>query len=155
MITDRIEKTVVLRAPRSAVWRALTTAEEFGSWFGARLTGVFAPGARITGPITAKGYEHVTLDFTIEHFEPEHRFSYRWHPYAIDANVDYSSEPTTLCEFTLDELPDGTRLTVVESGFDRLPSSRRDEAFRMNEGGWTGQLRNIERYLAAQPGPAA
>jgi uncharacterized protein YndB with AHSA1/START domain len=150
MNTDRIEKTIVLRAPRSTVWRALTTADEFGAWFGARLTGTFAPGARIAGAITAKGYEHLTMEIVIERVEPEHRFSYRWHPYAIDPKVDYSAEPATLCEFTLEEIPGGTRLTVVESGFDRIPASRRDEAFRMNDRGWAGQLGNIERYLAAQ-----
>jgi len=150
MDTDRIEKTIVLRAPRSRVWRALTTAEEFGAWFGVNLTGAFTPGARVSGRITIKGYDHITMEIAIESVEPEHRFSYRWHPYAIDPDVDYSAEPTTLCEFTLDEVPDGTRLTVVESGFDQIPASRRDEAFRMNEGGWKGQLVNIERHLAAR-----
>jgi uncharacterized protein YndB with AHSA1/START domain len=151
MNTDRIEKTIVLRAPRSTVWRALTTAEEFGAWFGARLTGTFTPGARVAGAVTTKGYEHVKIEFTIERVEPERAFSYRWHPYAIDPNVDYSAEPATLCEFTLEDVPGGTRLTVVESGFDRIPAARRDEAFRMNDNGWTGQLGNIERYLADQP----
>jgi len=155
MNTDRIEKSIVLRAPRSTVWRALTTAEEFGAWFGASLHGTFTPGAHVAGRITIKGYEHVTMAIVIEQVEPERLLSYRWHPYAIDPKVDYTSEPTTLCEFTLDEVPGGTRLTVVESGFDRLPASRRDEAFRMNEGGWTGQLQNIDRYLAARPGTPA
>lgn len=149
MNTDRIEKTIVLRAPRSRVWRALTTPEEFSAWFGVNLTAAFTPGARVSGRITITGYDHVTMTIVIDRVEPEHRFSYRWHPYAIDPTVDYSAEPTTLCEFTLEDVPDGTRLTIVESGFDQLPASRRDEAFRMNDGGWKGQLGNIARYLAA------
>jgi uncharacterized protein YndB with AHSA1/START domain len=148
MTTDRIEKTIVLRAPRSRVWRAITTPAEFGAWFGVSFTGAFTPSARVSGRITTKGYDHLTMEILVERVEPEHRFSYRWHPYAIDPNVDYSAEPTTLCEFTLEEVPDGTRLTVVESGFDRIPAARRSEAFRMNDGGWAAQLVNVDRYLA-------
>lgn len=155
MNTDRIEKTIVLSAPRSTVWRALTTADRFGAWFGAQLKGTFEPGARVSGRITTPGYDHLTIELRVERVEPEHLMSYRWHPYAIDPNVDYSSEPTTLCEFTLEEVAAGTRLTVVESGFDRIPPLRRDEAFRMNDGGWAAQLANIERYLATRGGASA
>jgi uncharacterized protein YndB with AHSA1/START domain len=147
MSTDRIEKNIVLRAPRSRVWRAIAGAEEFGSWFGVKLEGAFAPGARVKGRITTPGYEHVTMDITIERIDPESFFSYRWHPYAVEPGVDYSTEPTTLVEFRLDEVAGGTRLTVVESGFDRIPLARRDEAFRMNDQGWAEQLKNIERHV--------
>ena len=147
--TDRIEKQVTLRAPRSRVWRALSRAEEFGAWFGAKLEGTFAEGATVRGNITIKGYEHVKLEMLVERIQPEGFFSYRWHPYAVDPKVDYSPEPTTLVEFRLDEKDGGTLLTIVESGFDRLPASRRAEAFRMNDGGWTGQAKNIERYVTA------
>jgi uncharacterized protein YndB with AHSA1/START domain len=149
MRTDRIEKSVVLRAPRSRVWRAITNAGEFGSWFGARLEGDFAPGARVKGRITIPGYEHVVMDVTVERVEPERLFSYRWHPYAIEPGVDYSGEPTTLVEFRLEEVTGGTRLTVTESGFDRIPAARRAEAFRMNDQGWAGQLKNIERHVGS------
>jgi uncharacterized protein YndB with AHSA1/START domain len=149
MDTDRIEKKVVLRAPRSRVWRALTNAQEFGAWFGVRLESTFAEGARVQGRITVPGYEHVTLDITIEKVDPERLFSYRWHPYAIDPKVDYSQEPTTLVEFHLDEVAGGTELTVIESGFDRIPLARRAEAFRKNEGGWAQQVKNIERHVAS------
>jgi uncharacterized protein YndB with AHSA1/START domain len=148
--TDRIEKKIILRAPRARVWRALTTAEEFGAWFGVKLTSAFASGTWLQGKITAPGYEHMTMDIGIERIEPESFFSYRWHPYAIDPKVDYSGEPTTLVEFRLDDVAEGTMLTVVESGFDQLPASRRSEAFRMNDGGWAAQLRNIERYVAGR-----
>lgn len=149
MGTDRIEKTVFLRAPRSRVWRAIATADEFGKWFGVKLEGAFAPGARVSGRITTPGYEHVIMEITIERVDPERLFSYRWHPNAIDPSVDYSGEPMTLVEFRLEEVPGGTKLTVVESGFDRIPVSRRAEAFRMNDHGWAEQLKNIERYVAA------
>jgi uncharacterized protein YndB with AHSA1/START domain len=146
--TDRIEKKIVLRAPRSRVWRAIANAGEFGTWFRMNLEGEFAEGATIRGRITHPGYEHVTLDMRVERIEPERYFSYRWHPYAIDPAVDYSAEPTTLVEFTLKDAEGGTALTIVESGFDRIPLTRRAEAFRMNDQGWTGQIKNLERYVS-------
>jgi uncharacterized protein YndB with AHSA1/START domain len=148
MSSDRIEKSIVLRAPRARVWRALANAGEFGVWFRVKLEGEFAPGARVRGRITYPGYEHVTMEITIERMEPERRISFRWHPYAVDPVHDDSEEPTTLVEFQLEEVPGGTRLTVTESGFDRLPLGRRDEAFGMNEGGWEEQMGNIERHVA-------
>lgn len=147
--TDRIEKTVLLRAPRARVWRALTDAAEFGTWFRVALAGPFREGATVRGRITHAGYEHLTMEMQIERLESERLFSYRWHPYAVDPTVDYSAEPTTLVEFRLEDAPGGTRLTVVESGFDRVPKSRRDEAFRMNENGWSIQVGNIERHVTA------
>ena len=146
--TDRIEKTILLRAARSRVWRALTDADEFGTWFRVVLEGPFVAGQTVRGRITHPGYEHVTMEMQVERIEPERLFSYRWHPYAVEPGVDYSAEPTTLVEFRLEEAPGGTRLTVVESGFDRLPKARRDEAFRMNEGGWNAQMTNVERHVA-------
>jgi uncharacterized protein YndB with AHSA1/START domain len=146
--TDRIEKTVTLRAPRARVWRALTAADEFGSWFRVKLDGAFTEGATVRGKITIPGYEHVTMEMQIDRIEPERYFSYRWHPYAVDPNVDYSAEPATLVEFTLEEAGGGTILTIVESGFDRIPIARRAEAFRMNDNGWTGQIKNIERHVS-------
>jgi uncharacterized protein YndB with AHSA1/START domain len=146
--TDRIEKRVELRAPRSRVWRAIATAKEFGEWFRMKLDGEFAEGRTIRGRITHPGYEHLTLDLLVERIEPERYFSYRWHPYAIDPAVDYSAEPTTLVEFRLEDTEGGTALTIVESGFDRLPLARRDEAYRMDEQGWAGQIKNIERHVS-------
>ena len=146
--TDRIEKKVVVRASRSRVWRAITTAEEFGAWFRVNLEGEFAEGRTTRGRITHPGYEHVTMEMLVERIEDERYFAYRWHPYAIDAGVDYSTEPTTLVEFRLDKANGGTVLTIVESGFDRIPLARRAEAFRMNESGWTEQMTNIERHVS-------
>jgi uncharacterized protein YndB with AHSA1/START domain len=145
--TDRIEKTLVLRAPKGRVWRAITTPEEFGTWFKAKLGGMFVVGRTTTGQITHPGYEHLTMEMHVERIEPEDFFSYRWHPYAIDPKVDYSNEPTTLVEFRLEEVPGGTMLTIVESGFDKIPAERRNEAFRMNDKGWAGQIENIRRHV--------
>jgi uncharacterized protein YndB with AHSA1/START domain len=147
--SDRIEKTIVLKAPRARVWRALSDAKEFGVWFRVDLDGPFVEGATVRGRITYPGYEHLTMEVVVDRIEPQRLFSYRWHPYAVEPGVDYSAEPTTLVEFRLEDVPGGTRLTVVESGFDRIPAARREEAFRMNEGGWAEQMLNVERHVAA------
>jgi uncharacterized protein YndB with AHSA1/START domain len=145
--SDRIEKQILLRAPRSRVWRALTDAEEFGSWFGMKLERGFEAGSSVHGRITSRGYEHLQVEMMVERLDPEDYFSYRWHPHAIDPATDYSNEPTTLVEFRLEDAADGTTLTVVESGFDQIPPSRRDEAFRMNDRGWSSQIENFRRYV--------
>ena len=145
--TDRIEKEIVVRAPRSRVWRAVTDAKEFGAWFRVEMKDAFSPGAPARGRITYPGYEHLTFEVVVERMEAEHLFSYRWHPYAVDPNQDYSNEPTTLVTFELSEIPEGTRVKVTESGFDRIPLARRAEAFRMNSGGWAEQMQNIARYV--------
>ena len=144
---DRIEKTTTIRAPRARVWRALTDHEEFGKWFGVVMEKAFTPGATINGKILDPKYAHMPFTMTIDRVEPEHLFSMRWHPYADDPGVDYSAEPTTLIEFTLDEVADGTRLTVVESGFDRIPLDRRALAYRMNDEGWGIQVQNIKKHV--------
>jgi len=145
--TDRITKTITLRAPRSRVWKAIADAEEFGTWFRMKLEGPFVEGAPIHGRITYPGYEHLSFDLFVEKIEPERYFAYRWHPYAVDPTVDYSSEPTTLVEFRLEDAGSETRLTVEESGFDQLPPGRKDEAFRMNSGGWDEQMLNIQAHV--------
>jgi uncharacterized protein YndB with AHSA1/START domain len=145
---DRIEKQIELRAPRARVWRALTDYLEFSEWFGVKLENPFIPGQTSRGQITHPGYEHLRMEVVVQKMEPEHLFSYTWHPYAIKPDVDYSDEPRTVVEFRLEETSDGTLLTVTESGFLKLPVERRAEAFRMNEAGWAEQLRNIERHVA-------
>lgn len=147
-MTDRIEKSIELKAPASRVWRALTDYREFGQWFRVELDGPFAPGQVSRGHITYPGYEHLKWEATIQKMEHERLFSFTWHPYAVEPTVDYSLEPQTLVEFILEKAANGTLLRVVESGFDKLPAGRRRlEAFRMNEGGWTAQIKNIERHV--------
>lgn len=150
-MTDRIEKTVELKAPVSRVWRALTDYREFGAWFRVRLDGPFEPGRTVRGQITYPGYEHLKWEAVVQKMEPERLFSFTWHPYAIDPNQDYSSEVPTLVEFTLEKIAAGTLLRVVESGFDKLPDKRRLEAFRMNEDGWSEQMKNIAQHVEQAP----
>jgi uncharacterized protein YndB with AHSA1/START domain len=157
--TDRIEKAVLLKAPLSRVWRAISDAGEFGSWFGVRFSGGFEPGANLRGTLVPtradpevakmqKQYEGFAFDIVVDRVEPQKLFSFRWHPYAIEPGFDYSKEPMTLVVFTLEEVPGGTRLTVTETGFDKLPPSRRAKAFEMNEGGWTSQMKLLEKHVS-------
>jgi uncharacterized protein YndB with AHSA1/START domain len=145
--TDRIEKEIVVHAPRTKVWQAVSDFREFGKWFQANMRDPFVPGSVSRGNLTYPGYEHLTMEIHVERMEPEHHFSYPWHPYAVDPQVDYSHEPTTLVVFELEEIPEGTRIKVTESGFDRIPIARREKAFRMNSDGWAQQMQNIARYV--------
>jgi uncharacterized protein YndB with AHSA1/START domain len=147
--TDRIEKQIVLHAPLARVWRAITDVHEFNEWFGVALTSPFEPGAAVSGKLTIPGYDHLTMTLWVDTVEPQRRFAFRWHPNAIDQSVDYSGESTTLVTFSLDEVKGGTRLTIVESGFDALPESRRLVAFTGNSAGWQGQTTRIRDYLAS------
>ena len=146
---ERIEKTIEINASPARVWRALTDYKEFGQWFRVNLEGPFVPGATTRGNITYPGYEHVVMEVVVQKMEPERLFSYHWHPYAVDPNMDYSKEPPTLVEFRLEKIPTGTRLHVTESGFEKVPLARRDEAFRMNSGGWTEQVKNSDAYVTS------
>ena len=159
MVPDRIEKTIVLRAPLERVWQAVSDARRFGSWFGVEFEGAFAPGRELTGRIvpTTVDPEVAKLQephrgkpfaFTVERIEPMRRITFRWHPFAIDPKVDYSKEPMTLIVFALEEAEGGTRLTITESGFDGIPGARREQAYRANEGGWEHQLRLVGKYVA-------
>jgi uncharacterized protein YndB with AHSA1/START domain len=148
--TDRIERSILLKAPRSRVWRALSNAEEFGKWFGVDFRGkTFIAGERTVGKVTYKGYEHLDMEARIDRIEPERLLSWRWHPAALDNSVDYSSEPMTDVVFELKEGEGGTILTVVESGLDKIPLARRATVFRMNSSGWDSQMKNIEKHVAS------
>lgn len=157
--TDRIEKKVILRAPRSRVWSALTDAQEFGTWFGVKFDGPFVPGAPLQGVIVPtrvdaevakaqRPYEGMPFEITVDRIEPEALFAFRWHPFAVERGVDYSREPTTLVVFALDDVANGILLTVTESGFDQVPLARRAKAFTANEGGWAMVITLIEKHLA-------
>lgn len=154
----KIEKQVVLRAPLQRVWRAISDAEEFGRWFGVRFDGPFVAGASVTAAITpttvddevaARQEPHTGARSTwqIVAIEPPRRFAYRWHPFAVDAGVDYEREPTTLVEFTLAERPDGVLLTITESGFEAIPPARRGPSFEANGEGWAIQTTLVRKYI--------
>jgi uncharacterized protein YndB with AHSA1/START domain len=160
--TDRIEKSVILAAPLARVWRAVSDATEFGSWFGVAFDGPFREGARLTGSIVPttvdaqvaamqKPHEGKRFEFVVERVEPMRRISFRWHPFAIDPAVDYSKEPATTIAIELEEVAGGTRLTLTESGFDRLPVERRAKAFEANDGGWTMQMKLVAKWLELHP----
>jgi uncharacterized protein YndB with AHSA1/START domain len=145
--SDKIEKKIELKAPVTRVWSALTDHKQFGEWFRVNIEEPFVVGQEAQGKILHPGYEHVTWRAAIVAIEPEHLFAFTWHPYGIDKEIDYSKEEPTLVEFRLKKSSTGTLLTLTESGFDRIPASRRDEAFRMNDGGWTAQMQNIAKYV--------
>jgi uncharacterized protein YndB with AHSA1/START domain len=149
--TDRIEKNIEIKAPITRVWRALTDYKEFSAWFGVNLESPFVIGQATRGNITYPGYEHLVMEVIVQRIEPERLFSYHWHPYAVDPQVDYSQELPTLVEFHLEKIATGTRLTVIESGFDAVPAARRDEAFRMNSQGWAAQVERIDNYVTNKP----
>ncbi len=160
--TDRIEKQVLLRAPQERVWRAISDAREFGSWFGMEFDGAFAPGTEIRGrivptkadPNVAKNQEPFTgqpSTFVVDRIEPMHTFSYRWHPFAIYPTIDYSSEPMTLVTFTLAPADGGTLLTIVESGFDAIPLARRAEAFEADTMCWDTTTELVGKHIALRP----
>jgi uncharacterized protein YndB with AHSA1/START domain len=156
--TDRIEKKVLLRAPRERVWRAISDSTQFGSWFGAAFDGPFIAGQRLgvsiqptqVDPEVAKmqePYRGMRFEVHVEKIEPLKFFSFRWHPSPIEPGADLSKEPMTLVAFQLEEAPGGTLLTITETGFDQLPLERRAKAFEGNDDGWTHQAKLIEKYL--------
>jgi uncharacterized protein YndB with AHSA1/START domain len=146
-MNNSIEKRIELKAPLSRVWRALTDYREFGQWFRVKVDGPFVPGEISRGQVTYPGYEHLQWEVVVQKLEPEKLFSFTWHPYAVDPKMDYSKETPTLVEFRLEKTASGTLLVVAESGFDKIPSDRRPEAFRMNDGGWAEQMKNIENHV--------
>jgi len=150
-MNDRLEKRIEVKAPVSRVWRALTDYREFGEWFRVKLDRPFVEGQVSRGQITYPGYEHLKWEAVVQKMEPERLFSFTWHPYAIDAKADYSKEPGSLFECKLEKTPTGTLLLLTESGFDKIPAGRRLDAFRMNDGGWTQQMKNIESHVTQTP----
>ena len=157
--TDRIEKSVLLRAPRERVWRAISDSKQFGSWFGVEFDEPFVAGKSIVGKMVTTSvdaevakrqepYKGHRFEFTVDRVEPMRLFSFRWHPFAMDSKVDYSNETPTLVAFVLEEVQGGTKLTVTESGFDQIPIERRAKAFAANDGGWAAQMKLVEKYLA-------
>jgi uncharacterized protein YndB with AHSA1/START domain len=147
-MNNLIEKKIELYAPISRVWRALTDYREFGEWFGVKLDSPFELGKVTRGHITYPGYEHIKWEAAVQKMEYEKLFSYTWHPYAVEPEVDYSAETPTLVEFRLENTSNGTLFLLTEVGFDNIPVDRQEEAYRMHESGWSDQVRNIQNYLA-------
>ncbi|MCH8135231.1 MAG: SRPBCC family protein [Proteobacteria bacterium] len=146
-MSDRIEKSIELKAPIARVWRALTDHHEFGEWFRVKLEGPFVVGEISRGRITYPGYEHLEWRAEIQAMESERLFSFTWHPGAGSPEFNYAEEPPTLVEFTVTPTDSGTLLVIVESGFSKLPESRRADSLRMNDQGWTDQIENIRSHV--------
>lgn len=152
---DRFEKSLVLKATRDRVWRAITDSTEFGRWFGCSFRGPFVAGALTEGSLILPEHPDLhglPMQLWVERIEPPSYFAFRWHPFAVERGVDYSHEPTTRVEFTLEDAPGGTLLRISESGFAQLPLLRRAKAFEMNSGGWQVQIERIARHVG---GPGA
>jgi uncharacterized protein YndB with AHSA1/START domain len=156
--TDRIRRRILLHASRDRVWRALSDAGELGTWFGMRLEGELEQGATLRGTIVPTAvdptvarlqapYAGLPVVLTVDLVEYERALSFRWHPHAVARGLDYSSEPTTVVVFELEDAPGGVLLTVTEWGFDRLPPGRREAAYVANEGGWGKLVTSLEKYL--------
>jgi uncharacterized protein YndB with AHSA1/START domain len=161
MNPDRIEKQIVLKAARERVWRAISDSASFGAWFGVEIEGAFVSGKEARGRIIPtradpevarlqEPYLGLPWRVVVERIEPMTLFSFRWHPYALDPDHDYSKEPMTLVTFELADAEGGTLLTITESGFDKIPVERRAKAFEANDGGWTHQTKLIEKFLALE-----
>lgn len=148
-MTERIVKTVELKAPVARVWRALADHNEFGRWFRVELDGPFEPGALSTGRMTYPGSEHYPWRAVIERMEPERLLSFRWHDFDQTSGEDVALQPTTLVELRLEAIPEGTRLTITESGFEALPEPRRLEVLRGNTQGWNIQADNIAAHVSS------
>ncbi len=146
-MNDRIEKRIELKASIAKVWQVLTDHREFGEWFYVNVEGPFILGQTVRGHLTYPGYEHLPWEIVVQKIEPEFVFSFTWHPFAVDSKRNYSEETCTLVEFRLEKKENGTLLTVTESGFDKLPIDRSQEALRMNLDGWEWQMKNIEAYI--------
>lgn len=147
MSTDTIERETTIAAPIERVWDVLTTAEHIGSWFcdaGAEVD--LRPG----GAIVLRWTEHGTGVCRLERVEPPHALAWRW---AANDAPDREGEPvpghSTLVEFTLAEVDGGTRLRVVESGFDALAGRSDEQRAALHEGnveGWEIQLGRVAAY---------
>lgn len=144
---DRIVKVVELRAPPARVWKALTDHKAFGHWFRVDLDQAFQVGGISTGKMTYPGHEGMPWIVYIERMETERLFSFRWYD-SDDGSRQNDDQPGLLVEFQLEDIPQGTRLTITESGFSALPHPRGIEVMRGNREGWTIQADNIARYLS-------
>jgi uncharacterized protein YndB with AHSA1/START domain len=150
-MTQSIQRTIDIKAPVSRVWKALTDSREFGQWFRAKIDQPFRIGETSTGFMAYPGYEHLKWEAKILKMELEKLFSFLWPPYTENSPVDLSQEPWQLVEFRLEEIPGGTRLTVTESGFEKLSPAIRDDARRGNEQGWDIQMNNVLEYVTQNP----
>jgi uncharacterized protein YndB with AHSA1/START domain len=152
MIDDltQIERTIDVDAPPERVWRALTTAEDLAAWFRVGIEGDIAPGAEVWMTSRYPGHEGTRFLVKVTEMTPPRRFVWQWHPGAVDPAVDYSREPWTTVTFTLEPSGRGTRLSVLETGFNEISLARRAKVFQDNTQGWTEVIVWIQKYVEAK-----
>jgi uncharacterized protein YndB with AHSA1/START domain len=139
----KIEREIVVGAPIDRVWRALTDEREFAVWFQTGITGKFAVGAEVG--MICEGYPPFKV--WIEVMEAPRRFGWRWHPGAVQPPEDVAGEPTTQVVFTLEAVEGGTRVRVLETGFDQVSLRYRAKAFAENTEGWKIQMARLEEHV--------
>jgi uncharacterized protein YndB with AHSA1/START domain len=133
----------VVNASRAKVWQALTTAEGWASWFGDEIIGDFVVGQMQT---LVFGKETICYAIVTEVIE-EQVFAYKWHP-GEDCPIDKHPEAEmTMVRFELEDHPNGTKITLTESGFERVPESRREWCFGQNTQGWSDELKKLFAYV--------
>ncbi|UMP05102.1 SRPBCC domain-containing protein [Amycolatopsis sp. EV170708-02-1] len=138
---DRIERTVEIAHPPAKVWAALTTAEGLGTWFGNQASIDLRPG----GDAEMKWDEGHKANMRVERVEEPEVFGFTWNIYGLP-----DDDPRrTYVEFTLAPNGEGTRLTVVETGFSQLPDDVHQVAFERNTKGWAAELGELIEYLDA------
>ncbi|MGP1393879.1 MAG: SRPBCC family protein [Inquilinaceae bacterium] len=145
---DQIVRTIDLKAPVERVWKALTDHEEFGSWFRLSLHEPFELGEVTFGETRYPGHEGLPFWAEVVVMDEPRFFSFVWPmDESIQPDAPDLDQKVTLVEFTLEPTASGSRLTVRESGFEKLPEERRLQAFRDNQGGWDVQTMNIKEFV--------
>jgi uncharacterized protein YndB with AHSA1/START domain len=141
MIPAQIEKDVLIDAPVDVVWRVITEPEQIVRWFSDEADIDLRPGG--DGRLVFRSGESYQLQ--VEAVEPPHRFAFRWvQPQGSVARPENS----TLVEFTLEPEGSGTRLRVVESGFDKVDWSdeRKARYIERHTDGWTRLLERLRDF---------
>lgn len=142
-VQDRIERVLTLRAPRARVWKAITEPAGLSQWLGNRAEVDLRPG----GELILEWPEHGIYRCRIVTVEPPHRFAYRWYMTGMNSEEAVETGPSTLVEFSLKEVPEGTMLTLVESGFAAFPADIAAKSYHHSVEGWAIELGELAAYL--------
>lgn len=136
-----ITRSIDISAPAGRVWAAITDPELIAQWFGDKAEFDATPGG--TGSF---GWpEHGTFRVVVEHVEVPKTLVYRW---AREAGVDPVPGNSTLVRFDLTEIEGGTRLVLVETGFEELGDPQ--GAHADNVGGWKAELGELVEFLESR-----
>ena len=141
---DRIERVVVFPVSREEVWEALTEPEQLSVWLGAQVELDLKPG----GSALFCEDDGDPMRAVVEEVDPPRRFAFRWRFPDNDPKQPSSTPRGTLVEFTLDEVPEGTQLTLVESGFSSVPQT----LHVIPQPGWDKEIQGLVAYFGAYVG---